>query len=85
MDLDVEVSKVVFVRDGADAGDTEEDCERRERLSGAGYAHGSAMSRSVSLMIRLGSAMLELVSESQTRPGLGAPPGSLSAGFTALS
>ncbi len=63
MYLDIEIPEIVFVRNGADpgnpiAGVTQVRCavwgEGR-----SGHAHGSAMSLSVSLIIRFGSAMVE--------------------------
>lgn len=65
MDLNIEVSQVIFVRHGADSGDTAtrlgeqawlEHGEKRWWSSSSTY--GSVIRRSVSFMIRLGSAML---------------------------
>ena len=71
MDFDIEIAKVIVVRNGADTGHTE-----RGTVSnwfGADSTtpcatYGSAIRRSVSLMIRLGKAILVLqyVSDSAT-------------------
>lgn len=66
MDLDVKVPQVIFVRHGADSGDSTQK-KNRQRLgqdldSGRqldGGAHGSAIRRSVSFTMRFGRAILE--------------------------
>ena len=63
MDLDVKVPQIVLVRDGADARNAVGSCcvngyGSRQTDLDMGGTHGSAINRSVSLMIRFGSAML---------------------------
>ena len=69
MNLHIKVSKVVFVRNSTDARDTEGwNCQRMIWPGAAEQgAYGSAMSRSVSLMIRFGSAIAGSTSRSKTR------------------
>lgn len=64
MDLDVKVPQVIFVRYGADSGNPgSRGCVNTVggtlRLLRKEYAYGSAINRSVSLMIRLGRAILK--------------------------
>jgi hypothetical protein len=58
VDLDIKVAQVVVVRDSFDAGDAVTCCQDMDMMVCYGCAYGSAMRRSVSLMIRLGRAML---------------------------
>lgn len=61
MDLNVKISQVVVVWDGADSGDTTQTLVRHlwvGQRGEEGRAYGSAMRRSVSLMILLGRAMV---------------------------
>lgn len=61
MDLDVKVAEVLLVRNGADSGDAAGSCQYGEGFlvyhALGRPTYGSAINRSVSLMIRLGSAM----------------------------
>jgi hypothetical protein len=56
---DVEVPQIVFMGDCADAGDTEPRSDRPQYHVGV-QTYGSAISRSVSLMMRFGSAILSI-------------------------
>lgn len=61
VDLDVEIPEVVFVGHCADAGDSVAGTYQKDALHSRGKKgapYGSAISRSVSLTIRLGSAMV---------------------------
>lgn len=62
MDLDIEIPQVIFVRHCADARnsvDGEMVSVYGQAGASGGGAHGSAMRRSVSLMMRFGRAILK--------------------------
>lgn len=61
MDLDIEVSQVIFVGNSADAGDATV-IVRLPYQKGTGHvSYGSAIKRSVSFTILFGSAMVAVV------------------------